>query len=75
MMYVWLTEYIADTAGFVYQQAGMLNYNVTPNMVSTLYSIATTQYLKAHVVFYDWEYRQLFAEQLSMTIMIIFPDG
>ena len=43
MMYVWLTEYIADTAGFVYQQAGMLNYNVTPNMVSTLYSIATTQ--------------------------------
>jgi hypothetical protein len=35
MMYVWLTEYMADTAGFVYQQAGQLNYNVTPSMVST----------------------------------------
>jgi lipopolysaccharide-binding protein len=34
MMYVWLTEYMADTAGFVYQQAGQLNYNVTPSMVS-----------------------------------------
>ena len=37
MMYVWLTEYLADTAGFVYQQAGELNYNVTPDKVSTLY--------------------------------------
>ncbi len=33
MMYVWLTEYVADSAGFVYQQAGILNYNVTSNMV------------------------------------------
>lgn len=34
MLYVWLTEYIADTAGFVYQQAGILDYNVTADMVS-----------------------------------------
>ncbi|XP_064385923.1 bactericidal permeability-increasing protein-like [Halichondria panicea] len=33
MMYVWLTEYLADSAGFVYQQAGILNYNVTADMV------------------------------------------
>ena len=32
-MYVWLTEYLADSAGFVYQQAGILNYNVTADMV------------------------------------------
>ena len=38
MMYVWLTEYMADTAGFVYQQAGQLNYNVTPSVVSTVTS-------------------------------------
>ena len=36
MMYVWLTEYMADSAGFVYQQAGVLNYNITPSMVSIL---------------------------------------
>ena len=36
MLYVWLTEYIADSAGFVYQQAGILNYNVTPKMVSNI---------------------------------------
>ena len=36
MMYVWLTEYLADTAGFVYQQAGELNYNVTPDKASAL---------------------------------------
>ena len=36
MMYVWLTEYMADTAGFVYQQSGELNYNVTPSMVSRM---------------------------------------
>ena len=35
MMYVWLTDYIANTAGFVYQSAGFLQYNVTPNTVST----------------------------------------
>ena len=33
MMYVWLTDYIADSAGFVYQQAGILDYNVTADMV------------------------------------------
>ena len=33
MVYVWLTDYVADTAGFVYQAAGKLAYNVTPDMV------------------------------------------
>jgi len=34
MMYVWLTDYIANTAGFVYQEAGFLQYNITPSTVS-----------------------------------------
>ena len=34
MLYVWLSQYIADSAGFVYQSAGILNYNVTPDMVN-----------------------------------------
>lgn len=34
MIYVWLTDYVADTAGFVYQKGGELAYNVTPDMVS-----------------------------------------
>ena len=33
MMYIWLTDYIANTAGFVYQQAGSLQVLITPNMV------------------------------------------
>ena len=30
MLYVWLTDYLADTAGYVYQQAGILQYVMTP---------------------------------------------
>ena len=33
MMYVWLTDYVANTAGYVYTIAGQLAYNVTPDMV------------------------------------------
>lgn len=33
MMYLWLTDYIGNSAGFVYQLAGVLDYNVTANMV------------------------------------------
>lgn len=35
MMYVWLTDYVANTAGYVYQVAGALAYNVTPDKVNT----------------------------------------
>ena len=34
MMYVWFTDYVANTAGAVYQAAGVLSYNVTPDMAS-----------------------------------------
>ncbi len=34
MMYIWLTDYIANTASIVYQQAGMLQYTITPDIVS-----------------------------------------
>ncbi|CAI8045639.1 Lipopolysaccharide-binding protein [Geodia barretti] len=33
MLYMWLTDYMANTAGFVYLAAGKLSYVVTPNMV------------------------------------------
>lgn len=33
MMYIWLTEYVVNTAGLVYHESGFLAYNVTPDMV------------------------------------------
>ena len=30
MMYLWLSDYMADTAGYVYQKAGVLQYQMTP---------------------------------------------
>lgn len=30
---MWLTDYMANSAGFVYQTAGVLHYNITPSMV------------------------------------------
>ena len=32
MIYVWLTEYIANTAGLVYHNVGFFVYNITPDM-------------------------------------------
>ncbi len=34
MLYVWFTDYVANTAGEVYQTAGAIKYKVTPDMVS-----------------------------------------
>ena len=33
MIYVWLTDYIANSASYVYQSAGKLTYTVTPDQV------------------------------------------
>ena len=33
MMYIWLTEYVVNTAGLVYHETGFLAYNVTPDKV------------------------------------------
>ena len=33
MMYLWLTDYLANSAGVVYQKAGVLQYTITPDMV------------------------------------------
>ena len=30
MMYLWLSDYMADTAGYVYQKAGLMQYELTP---------------------------------------------
>ena len=35
MAYIWLTDYVVNTAGLVYQEAGILNKTVTPSMVSS----------------------------------------
>lgn len=34
MAYVWVTDYLLNTAGLVYQDAGILNETVTPSMVN-----------------------------------------
>lgn len=34
MVYVWVTDYLLNTAGLVYQDAGILNETVTPSTVS-----------------------------------------
>ena len=34
MVYIWVTDYLLNTAGLVYQDAGILNETVTPSMVS-----------------------------------------
>lgn len=33
MMYIWLSEYVVNTAGLVYHETGFLAYNITPDMV------------------------------------------
>ena len=33
MMYIWLSEYVVNTAGLVYHETGFLVYNITPDMV------------------------------------------
>jgi lipopolysaccharide-binding protein len=33
MMYLWVTDYVANTAGIVYQSSGILVYNVTQDMI------------------------------------------
>lgn len=38
MAYVWLTDYVVNTAGLVYQDAGFLNETVTPSMLPPNFS-------------------------------------
>lgn len=38
MAYVWLTDYVFNTAGLVYQDAGFLNETVTPSMLPPNFS-------------------------------------
>ncbi|KAL9983277.1 hypothetical protein ACROYT_G005423 [Oculina patagonica] len=38
MAYVWVTDYILNTAGLVYQDAGILNETVTPSMLPPNFS-------------------------------------
>lgn len=38
MAYIWLTDYVVNTAGLVYQEAGILNETVTPSMLPPNFS-------------------------------------
>ncbi|XP_020623249.1 bactericidal permeability-increasing protein-like [Orbicella faveolata] len=38
MVYVWVTDYLLNTAGLVYQDAGILNETVTPSMLPPNFS-------------------------------------
>ena len=50
MLYLWLTDYMANTAGFVYQTAGALHYIITPSMVPPSLPVQlNTSYFKAIV--------------------------
>ena len=33
MMYVWMTDYVANSAAVVYQKAGLMSYTITDEMV------------------------------------------
>ena len=33
MMYVWMTDYVANSAAVVYQKAGLMSYTITDDMV------------------------------------------
>ena len=35
MMYIWMTDYVANSAAVVYQKAGLLSFNITDDMVCT----------------------------------------
>ena len=34
MISIWISDYVANTAGLVYHKAGILNYNITPDAIS-----------------------------------------
>ena len=41
MMYVWMTDYVANSAAVVYQKAGLMSYTITDDMVcATVYVYA-----------------------------------
>ncbi len=35
MMYLWITDYVPNTAALVFQRAGVLQYNIKQDKVST----------------------------------------
>ncbi|XP_065839667.1 bactericidal permeability-increasing protein-like [Oscarella lobularis] len=46
MLSVWITDYVANTAGFVYQKAGVLKINITQSMIPSnpLFSLDTNSF-------------------------------
>jgi len=54
MAYVWVTDYLLNTAGLVYQDAGILNETVTPSMVSYFSYISCNTHWE--ILFFDDDY-------------------
>ncbi|XP_071958475.1 bactericidal permeability-increasing protein-like [Antedon mediterranea] len=44
MVYLWLTEYASASAAYVYYKAGVLQYNVTNDMVPSPFSLNTSKF-------------------------------
>ncbi|XP_033119670.1 lipopolysaccharide-binding protein-like [Anneissia japonica] len=44
MLYLWLTEYVSASAAYVYYKSGVLQYNVTNDMVPPPFSLNTSRF-------------------------------
>ena len=38
MLYLWITDHVANTAGYIFQKGNALKYNIKPDIVSAQYS-------------------------------------
>ncbi len=37
MLYLWVTDHVANTAGYIFQTGDVLKYNIKPDIVSAQY--------------------------------------
>ena len=56
MMFAWITDYVVNSAGAVYQEAGVLSYTITDDMVCVHVYVALAkrsqgEEIKDHVLY------------------------
>ena len=49
MMYVWMTDYVANSAAVVYQKAGLMSYTITDDMVCACVHVCVGVYVHVGV--------------------------
>ena len=64
MMYVWMTDYVANSAAVVYQKAGLMSYTITDDMV------CATVYVSVCLYVYDYAYYRAGASYSAGTAII-----